>query len=76
MPVNDPPLTDREKRLLRRLAEQKSDTDIASEMGGTAAQIAVQRERLLARLGIVSRSDVEKAARTLARWPYRQSKIK
>ena len=71
----DAPLTRREKRLLRRLAEEKSDAEIALRIGGTAKQIAVQRERLLARLGIISHSQIREAATSLARWPYHQNKF-
>lgn len=66
------PLTEREKQLLRRLAEQKPDDQIALEIGGTVKQIVAQRERLLARLGIYSHGEIRRAARLWARWPYRQ----
>ncbi|MBR0901337.1 LuxR C-terminal-related transcriptional regulator [Bradyrhizobium liaoningense] len=66
-------LSDREKRLLRRLADGKPDRKIASEIGGRRDQIAAQRERLLSRLGISSDPEIKEAARLLARWPYHQS---
>lgn len=75
MPDPDPPLTEREKRLLRRIAEDKTDAEIAVRIGGTAKQIAAQRERLLDRLGIVSDGEIKDAAKSLARWPYRKSKL-
>jgi DNA-binding CsgD family transcriptional regulator len=53
------PLTEREKQLLRRLAEGKADDQIASEIGGTDKRIAAQRERLLARLSIGSDSETK-----------------
>jgi DNA-binding CsgD family transcriptional regulator len=76
MTRNDPQLTDREKRLLRRLADRKSDAEIAAQIGGTAAQIAVQRERLLARLGIVSQSNLEKAVSSVAVSPNQDQVMK
>ena len=75
LPSLDQPLTQREKQLLRRLAGQKSDAEIAAQIGGTAFQIGAQRERLLARLGIVSDSEIREAAKSLARWPFHQTKI-
>jgi DNA-binding CsgD family transcriptional regulator len=66
-------LTDREKRLLRRLADGKTDEEIAREIGGTKKQIATQRKRLLGRLGLCSDDDIKGAAKSLARWPYRKS---
>ena len=71
----NPPLTEREKQTLRRLAEAKTDAEIALQIGGTATQIAAQRKRLLARLGIVSGSEIRDAAKSLARWPYRKNKL-
>ena len=71
-----PSLTGREKRLLRRPAERKPDDQIAIEIGGTTEQIAAQRERLLARLGIGSDIEIKEAAKSLARWPYRQARSK
>ena len=40
-------LTTREKKLLRRMALGQSDHAIAVDIGGTDAQVAAQRLRLL-----------------------------
>jgi DNA-binding NarL/FixJ family response regulator len=74
LPDVETPLTEREKQLLRRLAEGKTDDQIASEIGGKASQIGVQRERLLQRLSICSDEAIRAAAKSLARWPYRQKR--
>nr|WP_249127691.1 LuxR C-terminal-related transcriptional regulator [Bradyrhizobium lablabi] len=66
-------MTEREKQLLRRLAEGKTDRQIAVEMGGKREQIAAQRERLLSKLGVSSEDEIKEAAKSLARWPYRQA---
>jgi DNA-binding NarL/FixJ family response regulator len=66
-------LSPREKALLRRLAEGKSDKQIAAQIGGTKQQIAAQRQRLIDRLGISSPTELAAAAGRLARlgtvWP-------
>ncbi|MGL3109397.1 helix-turn-helix domain-containing protein [Bradyrhizobium sp. BR 1432] len=62
------PLTPREKQLLRRLAAGKTDHEIAVRLGGTAKQVAGQRERLLAKLGICAPAEIEDAAERLAGW--------
>ena len=68
-------LTGREKRLLRRWADGKPDAPIATEIGGTKEHIGALRERLLTRLGISSDGDIKAAAKSLARWPYRQRRL-
>jgi DNA-binding NarL/FixJ family response regulator len=66
-------LSPREKALLRRLAEGKSNKQIAQQIGGTEGQIAVQRQLLIDRLGICSPTELAAAAERLARlgtvWP-------
>jgi DNA-binding CsgD family transcriptional regulator len=64
-------LSPREKRLLRRLAQGKSDRRIAAEIGGTDRQIGIQRRRLIERLSIGSEAELVKAAEQLAPWPGR-----
>ena len=56
-------LSPREKRLLRRLAAEKTDAEIAERLGGTAKQISEQKARLLARLQINSPDEIADAAK-------------
>jgi DNA-binding CsgD family transcriptional regulator len=67
--MGDPLLSPREKQLLRRIAKRMSDAAIATDIGGTAAQITDQRERLLTKLGLKSQGDIDEAAQKLASWP-------
>ena len=60
-------LSSREKQLLRRLAQGKSDKEIARQIGGTEVQIAAQRQRLIGKLGIRSPTELAAAAERLAR---------
>jgi DNA-binding NarL/FixJ family response regulator len=62
-------LSPREKQLLRRLAKGKTDHRIALEIGGTHRQIGLQRQRLIARLGIRSHAQLVKLADQFAPWP-------
>jgi DNA-binding CsgD family transcriptional regulator len=62
-------LTPREKQLLRRLAQGKPDDQIGKEIGGNRRQVALQRERLLAKLRLRSHDEICEAARQLASWP-------
>jgi DNA-binding CsgD family transcriptional regulator len=62
-------ITDREKRLLRRMAQGKTDHAIAAEIGGTDKQITKQRLALLRKLGIESDAQLRAAAAELAAWP-------
>jgi DNA-binding CsgD family transcriptional regulator len=64
-------LSPREKQLLRRLAQGKSDKQIAAQIGGTEQQIAAQRQRLIDRLEIRSPTELAAAAERLARIRYR-----
>jgi DNA-binding CsgD family transcriptional regulator len=59
----------REKRLLRRLARGYSDHAIASQIGGRADQVGEQRKRLLQKLQISSQSEIAEAAARWAFWP-------
>jgi DNA-binding CsgD family transcriptional regulator len=61
-------LTTRERKLLRRMALGQSDHAIAMDIGGTDAQIATQRLRLLRKLNIRSQAEIIAAATNLARW--------
>jgi DNA-binding CsgD family transcriptional regulator len=47
-------LSSREKQLLGRFAQGKTDRKIAVEIGGTERQVSAQRERLLRKLHIQS----------------------
>jgi DNA-binding CsgD family transcriptional regulator len=62
-------LTPRQKKLLRRMARGQSDHEIAIQIGGTEAQVATQRLRLLAKLRIYSDAEIAEAAERMARWP-------
>ncbi|MBR0945911.1 MULTISPECIES: LuxR C-terminal-related transcriptional regulator [Bradyrhizobium] len=66
--MNAPLLTQREKRLLRRLAAGKTNRQIAWRMGGTIEQISEQRVRLLDKLNINSQAEIVEAAERLAKW--------
>ena len=61
-----PPLSPREKQLLRRFAAGKTDEQIASKLGGTVKQVAECRARLLAKLKITSEAGIAEAAKRLA----------
>ncbi|WP_375788172.1 LuxR C-terminal-related transcriptional regulator [Bradyrhizobium sp. Pha-3] len=65
-------LSPREKKLLRRMALGRRDAQIAAQIGGTEAQISVQRVRLLRKLKIHSHIQIMDAAKRLARWPASQ----
>ena len=67
------PLTRREKRLLRRLAQGLSDAAIARAIGGTVDQVQDQRTRLLSKLQITSPGEIIEAAQRLAPWGPRRS---
>jgi DNA-binding CsgD family transcriptional regulator len=67
--MRNPPLSSREKQLLRRLAKGMSDDVIASRIGGRRDQIAEQRQRLCQKLGIGSLVEIKEAAARLAAWP-------
>ena len=56
------------KQLLRRMAAQKTDNEIAIQLGGTAEKIAQQRIRLLSKLQISSKTEIAEAVERL-RWP-------
>ena len=66
-------LTSREKMLLRRLAQGKTDRKIAAEIGGQEDQIGLQRQRLIERLEIRSDEQLAARAKELAAWPVRTS---
>ncbi|WP_223967765.1 helix-turn-helix transcriptional regulator [Bradyrhizobium sp. RD5-C2] len=65
-------LSPREKKLLRRMARGRSDVAIAAQIGGTEAQVSVQRLRLLRKLKIHSQTQIVDAAEKFARWPSRE----
>ncbi|WP_066511991.1 LuxR C-terminal-related transcriptional regulator [Bradyrhizobium macuxiense] len=66
--MSELPLSPREKQLLRRLAAEKTDAQIAERLGGTASQVGQQRARLLAKLGVSSPDEIADAAERLASW--------
>jgi len=61
-------MSPREKQLLRRFARNKSDQQIAAEIGGRPDQIALQRQRLIERLQTEPEQQLSALARSLARW--------
>ncbi|MDA9550008.1 hypothetical protein GPL17_07245 [Bradyrhizobium yuanmingense] len=61
-------LSPHEKRFLRRLAAGKTDAEIAVRLGGSCKQIAEQRARLLAKLGITAPEEIVDTAKRLASW--------
>ncbi|WP_029084588.1 MULTISPECIES: response regulator transcription factor [Bradyrhizobium] len=63
------PPTEREKQILRRMALGRSDAGIARQIGGTEAQVATQRLRLLRKLNICSHAEIIEAAINLGPWP-------
>lgn len=71
--MNDPILSAREKRLLRRLARGCSDHAIAHELGGRDDQIGEQRKHLLQKLQVSSPSEIAEAASRWAFWPSYKS---
>jgi DNA-binding CsgD family transcriptional regulator len=64
-------LSPREKLLLRRFANGKSDNLISQEIGGTQEQIGMQRKRLIEKLQIQSHPQLVAFAGQLAAWPAR-----
>jgi len=69
--LRTPILSPREKRLLRRFAQGKTDKTIAQEVGGTAKQVAAARAMLTNKLGICSQENLVSLASQLAPWPSR-----
>ncbi|MBR0698231.1 LuxR C-terminal-related transcriptional regulator [Bradyrhizobium lablabi] len=65
-------ITAREKKLLRRMALGRNDREIASQIGGTEAQVATQRLRLFRKLNISSKTEIAEAAERLARCRHRR----
>jgi DNA-binding CsgD family transcriptional regulator len=68
-----PTLSPREKRMLRRLAQGKTNKEIAQEIRGNAEQIAVQRARLIRKLEIQSDEHLISVANQLAPWTARRA---
>jgi DNA-binding NarL/FixJ family response regulator len=62
-------LSPREKQLLRRFAQGKTDRKIAHEIGGTDRQVAAQRQTLLKKLQMPSEAQLAEAADRFASWP-------
>jgi len=69
----DVSLSSREKQLLRRFAQGKTDRQIAVNIGGTERRISAQRERLLQKLHVQTAAQLVSAATRLARWPGQPS---
>ena len=69
------PLSPREKKLLRRMAQGLPDRIIAVQIGGRADQVRKQRLRLLTKLQISSRVELLAVAQRLAPWPLRAGRV-
>ena len=74
--MDDPLLSPREKRFLRRIARDCSDYAIARQIGGRDDQVGEQRKRLLQRLQISSQSEIAEAAARWAFWPSRKRALR
>jgi DNA-binding CsgD family transcriptional regulator len=59
-------LTPRDRRLLRRLAQGKTDKAIAIEIGDTEERIAAQRRRITEKLQVRSQDELVAMAERLA----------
>jgi DNA-binding CsgD family transcriptional regulator len=59
-------LSPRQKRLLRRLAQGKTDRKIAQEIGGTQQHITAQRRRIMQKLQITSQAQLASLADLVA----------
>jgi len=71
-----PIVSSREKQLLRRLAQGKTDRQIAREIGGTESQVARQRQSLVGKLQIQSDAQLTKASDELAPWRSTKKRTK
>jgi DNA-binding CsgD family transcriptional regulator len=67
-------LTPRDKRLLRRLAQGKTDVEIAKEMGCKEHHISTHRQRIVENLQITSHEQLVVMTHQFAPWPARSSK--
>jgi DNA-binding CsgD family transcriptional regulator len=64
-----PHVSPREKQLLRRFANGKTDKQIAVELGGTPSGIGVQRQRIAEKFRIHTDEQLRAVASQLAKWP-------
>ena len=67
LPYNIPYVSPREKKLLRRFAAGKTDTQIAVELGDTESRVAAQRRRLAEKFQIDTHEQFVAVANKLAR---------
>jgi DNA-binding CsgD family transcriptional regulator len=67
---------DIEQKVLRRLAMDKTDEEIAVEIGGAEQQIGQQCRRLIERFRILSPAQLVAAAERLAAWPARPRSVR
>jgi FixJ family two-component response regulator len=65
-------LTPMQKKLLRRFADRKSDTDIAEELGIREKMIAAQRCKIMRVFRVRAHAQLEALADRLAPWPHRK----
>jgi DNA-binding CsgD family transcriptional regulator len=64
-----PYVSPREKKLLRRFAAGKTDTQIARELSDTESRVAAQRQRLTEKYQIETHEQLVSIASKLARFP-------
>ena len=69
LPHDMPYVSPREKKLLRRFAAGKTDTEIARELSDRESRIAAQRQRLTEKYQIATHEQLVAIANTLARHP-------
>ena len=69
LPYNIPYVSPREKKLLRRFAAGKTDTQIAVELGDTESRVAAQRQRLAEKFRICTHEQLVAVANKLAPFP-------
>ena len=69
LPHDMPYVSPREKKLLRRFAAGKTDTEIARELSDTESRIAAQRQRLTEKYQIETHEQLVSIASKLARFP-------
>jgi len=66
-------ISPRDKLLLRRFADGKSDKQIATDLGSTEDGIAAQRRRIAIKFGIQTSEQLREVANRLASWPCKQN---
>jgi DNA-binding CsgD family transcriptional regulator len=73
LPYSIPYVSPREKKLLRRFAAGKTDPEIATELHDRESRVAAQRQRLAEKLQIHTHEQLVDVAKTLARYPAKNT---